>query len=86
MASIKLILGPQLLHEKLTILRAYAKYLRQIGLRFTQPYIEKSLSHNTAITKDLIALFKAKHSPKKSKDIDSVEACLARIKSALKMS
>jgi len=59
----KLVLGAELSGNEITILRAYAKYLRQIGFRFSQTYIELALINNTDITKNLIALFKAKFDP-----------------------
>ncbi|EKD73766.1 MAG: hypothetical protein ACD_45C00193G0001 [uncultured bacterium] len=45
-----------------TVLRAYAKYLRQVGFRFSQAYIESALANHADITKALVELFKAKHS------------------------
>lgn len=39
------------------ILRAYAKYLRQLGLAFSESYIEAALSGNPIITQTLIRLF-----------------------------
>lgn len=59
----KLVLSAQLSWREIMVIRAYAKYLRQIGFRFSQAYIEKTLVCNPAITKDLIALFLAQHNP-----------------------
>ena len=59
----KLVLGASLSWREVTILRVYAKYLLQIGYRFSQSYIEKALSNNSLITQDLIALFKTRHDP-----------------------
>jgi glutamate dehydrogenase len=61
----KLILGAALSWRDIIILRAYAKYLRQVGFRFSQPYIEATLASNASITKDLIELFKTLHDPAK---------------------
>ncbi len=55
----KLVLGAGLTWHEIIILRAYAKYLHQIGFRFTQHYIEQTLSLHPEITKDLIRLFKS---------------------------
>lgn len=59
----KLVLGANLPWREVMILRAYAKYMRQIGFRFTQPYIEKALIENTAIAGHLIQLFLTLHNP-----------------------
>ncbi len=57
----KLVLGALLSWRQITILRAYAKYLRQIGFRFTQAYIEKALIDNPSITQDLISFFRSRN-------------------------
>ncbi len=59
----KLVLGASLSSREIIILRAYAKYLRQVGFRFSQTYIEKTLISQTAITRDLIEFFKLRHNP-----------------------
>lgn len=59
----KLILGAGLSWQEVKVLRTYAKYLRQVGFRFTQTYIEQALINNALITKDLIELFKTLHDP-----------------------
>ena len=62
----KLVLSAQLSWREITILRTYAKYLRQIGFRFSQAYIEKTMITHTSIAKNLISLFLALHDPKKN--------------------
>lgn len=62
----KLILSASLSWRDIIILRAYAKYLRQVGFRFSQPYIESTLDKNASIAKDLVILFKTLHDPKNS--------------------
>ncbi|MDP1604688.1 MAG: NAD-glutamate dehydrogenase [Legionella sp.] len=59
----KLVLGALLSVQEVGILRTYAKYLLQIGFRFSQSYIEKALACNTSITRDLVDLFKTMHDP-----------------------
>ena len=61
----KLILGASLSWREVIILRAYTKYLRQVGFRFSQAYIEKTLVNNASVTKDLIELFTTLHDPAK---------------------
>ncbi len=59
----KLILGASLSWREVMILRTYAKYLRQVGFRFSQAYIEKTLVNHTDESKDLVALFLVRHDP-----------------------
>lgn len=73
----KLVLGAKLSWHEVIILRTYAKYLRQVGFRFSQQYIEKALADNPVISKDLVMLFKAKHDPanhaKHKKEAEEIE-------------
>ncbi len=62
-----LVLSAALSWQQITILRMYAKYLRQTGFRFSQPYIEKALINNPAITTNLVNLFETLHNPKNGK-------------------
>ncbi len=59
----KLLLGASLTWQEVIILRAYAKYLQQIGFRFSQHYIEQTLTLHPSVTKDLVNLFYALHDP-----------------------
>ncbi|MDQ2836103.1 MAG: NAD-glutamate dehydrogenase [Actinomycetota bacterium] len=49
--------------QQTTVLRAYAKYLRQAGTTFSQGYIELTLSQNTTIARLLVELFEARFDP-----------------------
>ena len=59
----KLLLSASISWREIMILRAYAKYLRQIEFRFSQAYIENAVVNNADITKQLVALFIARHDP-----------------------
>lgn len=59
----KLILRAELSWREITILRAYAKYLRQVEFRFSQLYIEQALVNNAHLVKLLIELFDLRHNP-----------------------
>lgn len=59
----KLVLGAGLSWRQIMILRAYAKYLRQVGFRFSQSYIEKALSTNSEIAKLLVEFFLQRNDP-----------------------
>ncbi|MCD6038876.1 MAG: gdhB 1 [Gammaproteobacteria bacterium] len=58
-----LVLEAQLSWHETAILRAYTKYLRQIGFNFSQNYVETALLNNANIAKDLVNLFILRFSP-----------------------
>jgi len=53
----RLVLEANLTWQETAMLRAYTKYLKQIGFTFSQSYIEKALVNNADITKALVQLF-----------------------------
>ncbi len=59
----RLLLEANLTWCEIAILRAYTKYLRQIGFTFSQVYIEQALQNNPKIAKNLVELFNARFSP-----------------------
>jgi len=61
-----LVLGAGLTWGQATVLRAYAKYMRQGNSPFAQDYIEDALRGNVDITKLLVALFEARFDPSRS--------------------
>ncbi|WP_341927065.1 NAD-glutamate dehydrogenase [Nocardioides psychrotolerans] len=58
-----LVLGAGLTWRQATVLRAYAKYMRQGGSPFAQDYIEGALASNVDITRLLVRLFEARFDP-----------------------
>ena len=58
-----LVLGARLNWRQVTVLRAYAKYLRQAGTPFSQGYIEQTLTEHPAIARLLVELFEARFDP-----------------------
>ena len=70
----------------ITVLRAYAKYLRQTGAAHTQPYMERALTANPTAVLALVDLFRRRFDPDlpspRSLSTESVEAALAAIESA----
>jgi glutamate dehydrogenase len=58
-----LVLGAGLTWRQATVLRAYAKYLRQGGTPFAQDYIEGALHNNVEITRSLVELFETRFDP-----------------------
>jgi glutamate dehydrogenase len=66
----RLVLLAGLRWRQVVVLRAYAKYLRQIGTTFSQDYIEHCLRANVGITRRLVRLFEARFDP----DLDVAQA------------
>ncbi|MDX6235175.1 MAG: glutamate dehydrogenase, partial [Nocardioidaceae bacterium] len=58
-----LVLAAGLTWRQATLLRAYAKYMRQGGTPFAQDYIEDALRNNVDITRYLVQLFEARFDP-----------------------
>ncbi len=56
--------------QQATVLRAYAKYLRQAGTTFSQGYIEETLSQHTGIAALLVELFDARFHPERENPAD----------------
>jgi glutamate dehydrogenase len=59
----RLVLRARLDWRKVSVLRAYAKYLRQAGAAFSQIYMEEALAKNASIARKLYQLFRAIHDP-----------------------
>ncbi len=62
----ELVLGARLTWRQATLLRAYAKYLKQGNSPFALDYIEGALGNNTDITRLLVQLFEARFDPSSS--------------------
>jgi glutamate dehydrogenase len=63
----RLVLRAGLGWREVTMLRAYAKYLRQIRFQFSQDYMEDTLADHAAITRLIVRLFQAMHDPAQSR-------------------
>ncbi|CAG9172644.1 NAD-specific glutamate dehydrogenase [Cupriavidus laharis] len=80
----RLVLRAELAARDVTILRAYAKYLRQVGSTFSDAYIERALTGNPAIAAKLVALFIARFDPALTTTRDArCQQLLADIEAAL---
>ncbi|MGB8402483.1 MAG: NAD-glutamate dehydrogenase [Mycobacterium sp.] len=62
----ELVLGAGLTWQQVTILRAYAKYLRQAGFPYSQSHIETVLRDNPGTARSLVELFEAVFDPPES--------------------
>src|SRR5487761_2205602 len=67
----RLVVAARLPAEDVTILRAYAKYLRQIGFALSQPFIEATLAAHPGVAARLVDLFKLRFDPDAGSDPDA---------------
>ncbi|MBA2653516.1 MAG: NAD-glutamate dehydrogenase [Gammaproteobacteria bacterium] len=77
----KLVLGAKLTWREISVLRAYAKFLRQLGFTFSQQYIEDAFSTNPVVARLLMDLFNLIFDPaitKKADKISFIEEELSR--------
>ncbi|MCW2834050.1 MAG: glutamate dehydrogenase, partial [Nocardioides sp.] len=74
-----LVLGAGLTWRQATVLRAYAKYMKQGNSPFALDYIEGALRSNVDITRLLVDLFEARFDPGKGDLPADAEARTARI-------
>jgi glutamate dehydrogenase len=75
-----LVLAAGLTWRQATVLRAYAKYMRQGGTPFAQDYIEDALRNNVDITRLLVQLFEARFSPGRDHLAADADSRVARIR------
>ncbi len=59
----QLVLHANLTCRQIVVLRAYCKYLLQIGIPFSQSYMEQTLAHNPALTRLIAELFDVRFDP-----------------------
>jgi glutamate dehydrogenase len=74
-----LVLAAGLTWRQATVLRAYAKYMKQGNSPFAVDYIEEALRGNTDITRLLVQLFEARFDPGRNDLAADAEARTARV-------
>ena len=75
---------PDARHLAIALLRALARYFRQLGFAFSQSYIETTLQRHPALAEDLVALFQARLDPALTGDRQAAQdAIAARIEARL---
>ncbi|WP_406667773.1 NAD-glutamate dehydrogenase [Gallaecimonas sp. GXIMD1310] len=79
----KLVLGAGLTGREVVILRAYAKYMRQIGSSFSQSYIEETLIRYPLIAQMLVQLFIKRFDAKKPAAEKTLEKMIGQINDEL---
>ncbi|HWB56906.1 MAG TPA: NAD-glutamate dehydrogenase [Gaiellaceae bacterium] len=75
----RLVLMAGLTWREITVLRAFAKYLRQTGSTFSQAYMEETLTANAEIARGLVDLFKLRFDPARGGGGEEAESLAARI-------
>ena len=75
-----LVLAAGLTWRQIVMLRAYGRYLRQIGTHFSQDYLAATLAAHAGITRNLVALFGQRFDPAR---FDAGEALRAQIREQL---
>ena len=61
----RLVIAARVPASEIVVLRAYAKYMRQIGFALSQAFIEGTLATHASIARALIELFKTRFDPAK---------------------
>ncbi|GAA0345195.1 NAD-glutamate dehydrogenase [Bowmanella denitrificans] len=79
----RLVLGAGMPGRKVTILRAYAKYMRQTGSSFSQDYIARTLDKYPHIAILLVQLFEQRFDPAVKRSEKKEQALLAQVKESL---
>ena len=73
-----LVLGALLSWRQVAVLRGYCKYLQQVGIAFSQSYMEETLNRYPAIANLLVELFNAKFDPQREEMNDEQVQAHAR--------
>jgi glutamate dehydrogenase len=77
----RLILGTQLSWREVAILRAYARYMKQIAFRFSQEYIADTLARHLTLAQKIVALFHTRFDPQVNADPDAARHQLRELES-----
>lgn len=64
----RLVIGARLDWRSVAMLRLYARYLKQLGIAFSQDFIADTLARHLEITRSLVALFKSYFDPRYAVD------------------
>ncbi len=79
-----LVMGADLHWREVTLLRAVGRYLRQVGVAYSQTYIASALSGNVDLTRLLVSLFQVRFDPDSPLDQPSRVARAAELTEKIK--
>ena len=80
----RLLLAAGLLVREIVILRAYCRYLLQTGVPFSQVYMERTLSANPLVARNLVKLFEARFDPAVARTGRAAERAADKLKELLR--
>ncbi|MFY9328528.1 MAG: NAD-glutamate dehydrogenase [Georgfuchsia sp.] len=78
----QLVLSAELSARDIAILRAYSRYLRQVGIPFSLAYMQQTLVAHAGLARCLVALFEARFEPGRA-SADAEQILIAEIKTGL---
>lgn len=78
-----LVLKAQMTSREVVAVRAYAKFLRQVGIAFSLDYMADTLNNNTAVTRLLVDLFHARFNPAAAQDMAARDKATQKIEQDL---
>jgi len=79
----RLVIAARLPAEEIVILRAYSKYLRQIGFPLPLRFVEATLANNAMLARQLIHLFMLRFDPLLPESADAEAEMIKEIKASL---
>ncbi len=80
----RLVVAARLPAEQIVVLRAYARYMRQIGFALSQAFVESTLVTHAGIARSLVELFLARFDPAGGPDAEArATAAASNVESAL---
>lgn len=78
-----LVVGAGLAWREIVILRAYCKYLRQVGITYSQSYMEQTMARHANFSRMLVDMFDATFNPAKGKKKSNPDAIRKKYLAAL---
>ena len=81
----RLVLNAGLTGREVTVLRCYARYMRQVGFPFSQQYIEDTLTYHNDIACDLVRLFQLRFNTKCHHSDQSEQVLISKLEQKLEL-
>ncbi len=75
----RLVLGARLHWREVVMLRAYAAYMKQTAFNFSLEYIADTLANQLEVTRNLVALFRARFEPRLNEDKEKAHIRIQRL-------
>ena len=79
----RLVLAAELTAREVEVVRAYTRYLRQVGFPFSQAYIESTVVRHAAITALLVELFARRFDPMRGSTPDAAGAAEIALRASI---